>query len=209
MRFAAVRQTYVAAKAFLELRRNERLTRPQLEGRKLLKFRRLVAHAARYSPYYAQLIQDHEIAIEHCTPKQFPLLTKSVLMANFDRIVTDRRVSKRGLDDLPGNSIDPNERFLGEYQVIHTSGSSGEVGYFVYSLSDWAHAMAQFLRTSSSSRLFRRTRVAEFFAVGPIGSRLSGGSRLQDSYRPSSIIGIRISLRVKPRVQTSWCLSFG
>ncbi len=165
MRFAAVRQTWVTSKAFLELRRNERLSRTQLEARKLQKFRRLVAHAARHSPYYAQLIRALGIAVEHCTPQEFPLLTKAVLMADFDQIVTDRRVSKQALDRFLVQSTDPNERFLGEYQVIHTSGSSGEVGYFVYSLDDWAHAMAQVLRTSTSSRFFRRTRVAEFFAT--------------------------------------------
>ena len=166
MRFAAMRQTWVTSKAFLELRRNERLSRTQLGARKLQKFRRLVAHAARHSPYYAQLIRARGIAIDRCTPEQFPLLTKAILMADFDRIVTDRRVSRQGLERFLLHSIDPNERFLGEYQVIHTSGSSGEVGYFVYSLHDWARAMAQFLRTSSSSHFFRKTKVAEFLATG-------------------------------------------
>lgn len=166
MRFPAVCQTWVTAKALLELRRNERLSRTQLESRKLQKFRRLVAHAARHSPYYAQLIQAYGISIEHCMPEQFPVLTKTILMANFDQIVTDRRVSKSAIESFLTSSSDPNDRFLGEYQVIHTSGSSGEVGYFVYSLDDWAHAMAQFLRTNASSRLFRKTKVADFFACG-------------------------------------------
>ena len=64
-------------------------------------------------------------------PEQFPVLTKTILMANFDQIVTDRRVSKSAIESFLTNSSDPNDRFLGEYQVIHTSGSSGEVGYFV------------------------------------------------------------------------------
>ena len=166
MQFPAVRQTWVTSKAFLELRRNEHLSRTQLEARKLQKFRRLVAHAARHSPYYAQLIRALGIAVEHCTPQQFPLLSKAILMADFDRIVTDRRVSKQALEKFLIQSTDPNERFLSEYQVIHTSGSSGEVGYFVYSLDDWARAMAQFLRTTSSSHFFRQTRVAEFLATG-------------------------------------------
>ncbi len=166
MRFPAVRQTWVTAKALWELRRNERLSRTQLEARKLQKFRRLVAHAARHSPYYAQLIQANGISIEHCMPEQFPVLTKTILMANFDQIVTDRRVSKSAIESFLTNSSDPNDRLLGEYQVIHTSGSSGEVGHFVYSLDDWAHAMAQFLRTNASSRLFRKTKVADFFACG-------------------------------------------
>jgi phenylacetate-CoA ligase len=166
MPFATVRQTWITAKALLELRRNERLTRAQLEARKLQKFRRLVIHAARNSPYYAEIIRERRIEPEICAPEQFPVLTKTILMANFDQIVTDRRVSKSAIESFLTNSSDANDRFLGEYQVIHTSGSSGEVGYFVYSLDDWAHAMAQFLRTNSSSRLFRKTKVADVFACG-------------------------------------------
>lgn len=166
MPFATIYQTWVTAKAFLQLRRNERLSRSQLEARKLQKFRRLVAHAARHSPYYSQLIKERGIAIKNCTPADFPILTKTKLMANFDRIVTDRRVSRKALERFLSHSIDPNKRFLDKFQVVHTSGSSGEIGYFVYSLKDWAHAMAQLLRATPSSRLLRKTKVAEFFATG-------------------------------------------
>lgn len=164
--FATMYQTWITSKAFLQLKRNEGLTREQLEAQQLRKFRRLVAHAARHSPYYSQVIKERGIAIENCTPSQFPVLTKTELMANFDQIVTDRRISRRALELFLQESNDPNDRFLGQFQVVHTSGSSGEVGYFVYSLKDWAYAMAQLLRTSPSSRLLRKTKVAEFFATG-------------------------------------------
>lgn len=165
MPFANLYQAWVTAKAFLQLKRNERLSRNQLEARKLRKFRRLVAHAARRSPYYSQLMKERGISIEDCTPEQFPVLSKTELTANFDRIVTDRRISRQSLERFLSHSTDPNERFLGKYQVVHTSGSSGEIGYFVYSLKDWAYAMAQFLRTTPSSKLLRKTKVAEFFAT--------------------------------------------
>ena len=164
--FATIYQTSVTTKAFLQLKRNERLSRGELEARKIQKFRRLVAYAAHNSPYYSQLIHKRHIAIEDCTPADFPVLTKTELMANFDRIVTDRGISREGLERFLSNSTNPNERFLEKFQVVHTSGSSGEMGYFVYSLKDWGHAMAQLLRTTPSSRLLRKTKVAEFFATG-------------------------------------------
>lgn len=158
-------QSWVTATAFLQLKHNERLSRPQLEARKLQKFRRLVAHSARHSPYYSQLIQERGIAIEKCTPADFPVLTKTDLMANFDRLVTDRRVTRKALERFLSDSTDPNERFLDEFEVVHTSGSSGEIGYFVFSLKDWAYAMAQPLRTTPTSRLLRKTKVADFLAT--------------------------------------------
>lgn len=164
--FATIYQTWVTGKAFLQLKRNEGLTRSQLEANKMQKFRRLVAHAARRSPYYSKLIEEHDISIKDCTPSQFPVLTKTELLANFDQIVTDRRISRIALERFLNASSEPNERFLGKFQVVHTSGSSGEIGYFVYSLKEWAYAMAQLLRASPSSRLLRKTKVAEFFATG-------------------------------------------
>jgi phenylacetate-CoA ligase len=166
MHFIALRQFLTTTNAVFELRRNQRLSRPQLEAIKLQKFRRLVAHAARHSQYYAQIIRDGGIAIESCTPEQFPVLTKTAFMENFDRISTDPRVTKAAIEGFLSNSTDPNERFLGEYQVIHTSGSSGHVGYFVFSVRDWARAMAQFLRTPAPSQFFRKTKLANFLAVG-------------------------------------------
>ena len=166
MRFIALRQFLITAKAVSELRRNQRLSRPQLEAIKLRKFRRLVAHAARHSQYYAKIIRDGGISIESCTPDQFPVLTKTDLMENFDRISTDPRVSKGAIKSFLSHSTDPNERFLGEYQVLQSSESSGNVGYFVFSVGDWARAMAQVLRTPTRSKLFKRTRAANFLAVG-------------------------------------------
>ena len=66
-------------------------------------------------------------------PQDFPVLTKSLLMQHFDEIVTAPGVTKAAIAEFLTRSKDPNDLFLGKYRVIHTSGSSGEVGYFVYS----------------------------------------------------------------------------
>jgi phenylacetate-CoA ligase len=124
-----------------ELRRNATLTRAELEAAKLAKFRALVQHVNAHSPYYTKLI--HVLGIDPATalPEQFPVLTKSLLMNNFDDIVTDKRVSKAAIAEFLTRSKDPNERYLDHFTVIHTSGSSGEVGYFVYAPDDLARGL--------------------------------------------------------------------
>lgn len=155
-----------------EFRENARLTRERFEAMKLDKFRRLVRHANQSAPYYAQLIDERKIDIERCTPSDFPPLTKAILMAEFDRIVMDRRVTKQGIADFLTRSHDPTDLFLNEFRVIHTSGSSGEVGYFVYSRADWARGSAQLARqrqrrTDLPRRVrFRRLRLAYYGAIG-------------------------------------------
>src|SRR5262245_59965124 len=114
-----------------ELTRNQALSRAQLEELKLCKFRELVRHAQRNAPYYAQLIEERGIRVDSCTPQDFPTLTKTILMANFDRIVTDKRITKQGIAEFLTHSSDPNDLFLSRFRVLHTSGTSGEVGYFV------------------------------------------------------------------------------
>jgi phenylacetate-coenzyme A ligase PaaK-like adenylate-forming protein len=120
-----------------EIRRALKLNRADFEAWKLGKFRRLVRHANERSPYYRRIIAERNIDVARCQPSDFPLLTKSLLMQNFDEISTAPGVTKQAIADFLTRSHDPRELFLRKYRVIHTSGSSGEVGYFVYSLKDW------------------------------------------------------------------------
>ncbi|MBI1358967.1 MAG: hypothetical protein GC155_01655 [Alphaproteobacteria bacterium] len=62
-------------------------------------------------------------------------------MENFDHIVTDRRITKKAVSDFLAISKDPGEKFLGRWRVMHTSGTSGEVGYFLYSNADWLRGL--------------------------------------------------------------------
>jgi phenylacetate-coenzyme A ligase PaaK-like adenylate-forming protein len=59
-------------------------TRAEPNERKLAKFRALVRHANACAPYYAKIIRERAINPDTCVPMDFPVLTKSALMANFD-----------------------------------------------------------------------------------------------------------------------------
>jgi phenylacetate-coenzyme A ligase PaaK-like adenylate-forming protein len=136
-------QLRVYLKKSREFRTNATLTRAEFEAKKLIKFRELAQFANAHSPYYARLIREHNIQLATCVPEDFPVLTKSLLMANFDEIVTDPRLSKQVVADFLTHSKTPAERLLNRFTVIHTSGSSGEVGYFVYSPEDMARAIGR------------------------------------------------------------------
>ncbi|WP_039890823.1 phenylacetate--CoA ligase family protein [Mycobacterium xenopi] len=139
-----------------ELRRNTKMSRPELEAIKLEKFRRLVRHIKAKSPYYAEIVKEHGINPEICVPQDFPVLTKSMLMANFDRIVTDRKITKHAIAEFLTRSTAPNELLFGEYHVVHTSGTSGEVGYFLYSERDWVQGIAALGRDLAQERPVRK-----------------------------------------------------
>jgi phenylacetate-CoA ligase len=148
-----------------EYRRNEMLSRAELEAQQLRKFRKLVVHANRHSPYYADIIKARSIDMATCRPADFPILTKSTLMANFDRVVTDKRITKQAVSDFLNRSKEPTELFLNDIYVVHTSGSSGELGIFVYSKEDWARGIVQTARLHPMPTPFRRGKIAFFGAA--------------------------------------------
>src|SRR5882672_2533827 len=151
-----------------EFRRAARMTRAEFEELKLAKFRKLVRHARDRSSYYRRIIEERRIDVDRCTPADFPVLTKSLLMANFDEICTVPGLTKTRVAEFLTRSKDPGELLDGKYRVIHTSGSSGEVGYFVYSPQDWVRGtmMPRRARQAFPRRRHRgKFRLAYFAAV--------------------------------------------
>lgn len=147
----------------------------RFEARKLEKFHALVRHANKNSAYYSRLIKERGINVETCMPEDFPVLTKAMLMANFDDIVTDHRISKQGIADFLTQSSDPRNLLFNKYTVMHTSGTSGEVGYFLTERADQRRTYSGMMRRRKAMRSgsrrwpikgIRRLRMAFYGATG-------------------------------------------
>lgn len=207
--------------------RNERLSRAALEAGQVRRFRSLVADAQRHSPYYADLIREHRIDPARCVAQDFPVLTKRQVIDNFDAMVTDRRITRQGVLDFLATSKDPNDLYLGRYNVVHTSGSSGEIGCFVFSARDWTCGIAHGLRMHnfaprvqrlaffgatrghfagmsmvstgrrSINRLFYRIQTFE------INSPLEGVLRELNRFQPQVLIGYATALKILADKQAS------
>jgi phenylacetate-coenzyme A ligase PaaK-like adenylate-forming protein len=158
------------AKSALDHKLNEKLTRHQLEARQLKKFRKLVAFVNERSPFYARVIEKNQIDIECCTPQNFPKITKTDLIKNFDDIITDPRVTQKEIMAFLSRSKNPADLFKDSFYVVHTSGSSGEIGYFVYAQHEWFKGLSNLLRFQPSNL---RKRIA---FIGPIGGHYTGVS---------------------------------
>ncbi len=147
---------------YLELKINSLRSAQSLAGLRKRKFQRLVRFVNRSSAYYSRVIKENGISLDDCTPEHFPVLTKRTLMEHFDEIVTKPEIRRSGIAQFLSQSKSPHDLYQGHI-VLHTSGSSGEIGYFVYSLDDWARGIAQYSR--DHPRPFRRTRAAYFGAI--------------------------------------------
>lgn len=153
---------------------NAGLSRDQLCKANLMKFRELVAYAQQHSPYYGAIIREHGIDPHTCVPQDFPVLTKADYITHFDDIVTDRTVTGRKVSAFLGRSTDPADLFDGRYHVVHTSGTSGTVGYYLYSPAEWLCGSLHFAKTQT---LGWRRRLAY---VGAAGGHFTGAA-LADS----------------------------
>lgn len=114
-----------------------RMTREQLEAAQLKKFRKLVTWAQGHSPYYNSLIREHKIDPQTCLPTDFPVMTKSDVVKNFNDLVTDRTLTQERVTEFLSTSKNPEELLDGRYHVLHTSGTSGTMGCFVFSHEAW------------------------------------------------------------------------
>ena len=124
------------------------LERERWPRERLLEFQRrrlraIVRHAVAHSPYYRRVIGD--VGNGDINLQQLPILTKTTLMAEFDRIVTDRRLRLADAErHLAGERA--GEPLFGEHRIVATSGTTGVRGVVVYDQPAWEVAVAGVLR---------------------------------------------------------------
>jgi phenylacetate-coenzyme A ligase PaaK-like adenylate-forming protein len=128
-------------KAIWGLKKRERLTRAQMLAYQEAELRSLVRHTWRRSSFYREYYSDHglkETDLGDITVRDLPFTDKELLMEHFDRVVTDSRLRKKSLQAFITTPMDRQMKYLGRYVVIHTSGSSGNIGIFVHDMMSWA-----------------------------------------------------------------------
>ncbi|HEX4980378.1 MAG TPA: hypothetical protein VFV63_01715, partial [Ilumatobacteraceae bacterium] len=111
-----------------------------------------------------------------------PPMTKSDLMANWDDIVTDPRLTLAAaqayLDEIDSRGLQP---WHGEYLVFASGGSTGEPGVFCWSLAEMARWGASSIRWSAAAGIAPPKRPAWVSArslrhPSAVAAILSGGT---------------------------------
>ena len=120
-----------------QLRKHEHWTRPQLEAYQAESLRRLREYAYAHSPFY----QRFHKGLTGGPLGELPVLTKAMVMENFDELVTDRSVRLEDVRAHMANDQD-GRPFLDRYWVTATSGSTGHPGVFLFDRDEWATVVA-------------------------------------------------------------------
>jgi phenylacetate-CoA ligase len=69
------------------------------------------------------------------------VLTKALLMEQFNDLVTDRHVRLADVEEYLSTRRS-NERFRGKYYVSATAGTTGRRGVFLWNFSEWVQVIA-------------------------------------------------------------------
>jgi phenylacetate-CoA ligase len=148
-----------------EMLARERWSRERLLSFQRRRLRAIVQHAVAHSPYYGQVIGN--VSSDDISLQELPILTKTTLMAEFDRIVTDRRLRLADADrHLAGDRA--GEPLFNEYRVVSSGGTTGLRGVVVYDQPAWEVAVASILRLLNVQGVSAGTRVVGIGSPSPL-----------------------------------------
>jgi phenylacetate-coenzyme A ligase PaaK-like adenylate-forming protein len=148
------------------LRAHDGWSRRQIEMHQAGALRNLRTFASTHSRFYQRFHRGLDARPLH----ELPILTKSMLMDNFDELVIDPAVRRRDVEDYVAR-MRAGDRFREKYFVASTSGSTGLRGLFLWDEAEWATVMASYARAQDWAgipvKLTRRMRLALVSSTTP------------------------------------------
>lgn len=141
-------------KTLLELSRLRKQTKfspgriKELQNQKL---RRLLHYAWEHSAYYRrtfELAGIRENQLDSLPLSCFPTIDKQVLLTHFDELITLPEVTQRELRKFDEETAPDRKPYEGKYHVVHSSGSTGTPGYFVYDEKAWNSMLTGIIRAA-------------------------------------------------------------
>jgi len=119
----------------------------QLAAHQRERLRMLLAYAAEYSPFHARRLRGLDLSrFEAGDLARLPVMTKAQMMAGFDDVLTDRRLSRRLVEQHLAGSLHEPGLLLDEYVCLTSGGSSGLRGVFVQTLGEYTDFVASLVR---------------------------------------------------------------
>ncbi|KTD70074.1 coenzyme F390 synthetase [Legionella steelei] len=113
------------------------------------RLRALLLHAKSKSPWYKKTLA--KINVEHFTKErldELPTINKTILMENWDAIVTDPKLSLALVEQHVSQKNDRLDTLylFSNYHAVATGGSSGKRGIFIYDWDEWITFHTAFFR---------------------------------------------------------------
>ena len=153
-----------------QLKKAEGLSAEQVTILRENRFKSLLKHALQKSRFYQRHYGEHGITsekVDEVTLQDLPTINKTIMMEHYDDFVCDPELKREDLEKFISDPANRGKKYKKSYEVIHTSGSSGSIGLFVYGSDDWDLLRAMVLTRVSKTkvRLFKKTKLAYIAAI--------------------------------------------
>ena len=204
------------AKKYLSLRRNIIRPREAIRAMQEEQLHSLLAHALEHSAWHRTRFENAGLTAETIQAAQLsdlPTMDKSDLMAHFDEIVTDPELSLEALRAFDAENNQSSTLYQGKYHIVHSSGSTGKPGYFVYDSPAWEQMLAGIIRGALWEMnllqiwglLARKAKILYVAATdGRYGGALAVGDGLNDMGLPQRFLDINQPMAEWIGVLKSW-----
>ena len=168
--------TLSVIKAMRLIRSRKNWTREQILAHQRERFHELLAAVWSRSPFYRDYYRDHgitEAQLPEITPDDLPVINKEILMENFDRVSEDPRLRRDKIEAWIHSDAPPGA-YAKYYVVVHTSGTGGAIGIFVYDQTGWTRFRAVAAVRSNMKVRYNPFRKNRFAFYGAAHGRFAG-----------------------------------
>ena len=138
-------------KDLYRLKKNVKLSAGKMRSLQEKKLRRILRFAWEHSAYYRAAFENAGIAKEQLDTLPlscFPAIDKQALLEHFDELVTVPDLNQEDLRKFDAEEATDRKPYQGKYHVVHSSGSTGKPGYFVYDEDAWNQMLLGIIRAA-------------------------------------------------------------
>lgn len=133
------------------LKKNMKLSAEKMRSLQNGKLRKLLRFAWEHSSYYRAVFERAGITEEQLDTLPlscFPTIDKQALLEHFDELVTVSDLKQENLREFDAREAADRKPYQGKYHVVHSSGSTGKPGYFVYDEDAWSQMLLGIIRAA-------------------------------------------------------------
>ena len=133
------------------LKKNVKLSAEKMRSLQDEKLRKLLRFAWEHSAYYRAAFEKAGITEEQLDTLPlscFPTIDKQTLLEHFDELVTVPDLKQENLREFDAGEAADRKPYQGKYHVVHSSGSTGKPGYFVYDEDAWSQMLLGIIRAA-------------------------------------------------------------
>lgn len=131
------------------LKRNEKKSAEEIKKLQEKKLRKMLLFAFENSSYYHKTFEAAGITktnLGSAPLTQFPVLSKTDLLTHFDELITVPDITQDEMRQFDAEETVDRKPFKGSYHVVHSSGSTGKPGYFLYDKTAWNSMLPGIIR---------------------------------------------------------------